>query len=176
MGRLDPGFACKYVVRLAVHCIVLICGHCERRFRMVLQWLHSFVTAARSASAAFEALPVARVSPGERQALVSLYFALGGPQWTDATGWRDYNATPSVDPCSPAWTGVVCATDASRASFSVVYVAATGGDFPRVCVGRGVCSSHSLARACKDPAHLVWLCAYLMRGASPLCTRRLPST
>jgi hypothetical protein len=64
------------------------------------------------------------VSPGERQGLVNLYIATGGPGWTAIThGWHNH-ANASVDPCDPpatVWTGVSCS-----GTTSITYVSGIG--------------------------------------------------
>eukprot|EP01045_Picozoa_sp_COSAG04_P017482 COSAG04_NODE_1548_length_6381_cov_42.332697_5_plen_122_part_00 len=52
-------------------------------------------------------LPLAdgAVPPAERQALVDLFHALGGPKWRNGTGAGRWL---SGDPCQQKWFGVAC--------------------------------------------------------------------
>jgi hypothetical protein len=55
---------------------------------------------------------VAPTAADQRAALVELYIATNGSDWSDNTGWRDHGS--GSDPCDNSWVGVSCAGGPDR--------------------------------------------------------------
>ncbi len=120
-----------------------VCGAVDRcrsgsrrldRDDAVIQSSPGFVGAVRVLAHAIGGLSVrvgaaASTDPDQRAALVELYIATNGDEWSDKNGWQDH-ATGS-DPCDNAWFGVEC--DGSRGSSNrTMYVICA-----RCCTERG---------------------------------------
>ncbi len=87
----------------------------------------------------FPVFAIAPTAPAQRDALVELYIATNGSDWTAAgrAGWQNHST--GSDPCDNSWTGVVCAGASGTANRNVC-----------VCV-----------RACVSVCVSVRVCAFL---------------
>jgi hypothetical protein len=60
---------------------------------------------------------VAPTTPEQRGALVELYIATNGSNWSSKTGWQDHTA--GSDPCDNSWSGVTCSGSGGSANRGV---------------------------------------------------------